>query len=547
MRPTAAAERHLEARRANSYRDPAPIPQEAKEAPRIDAAAETPGHPGELPRPRTGLLRCLELPAPGQNPDRGEAGPLLLLGLVNTLRAVEHSPAAIGRWLGVTERTVQNWLSHVLDITDHEGLPVVEARDGYLIRCPGFDAWLDRRRFGNVGKLRVVWLPIATLRAEHSSPVIAVVAAVIRSEQLGKGRTFRPSDRRRASEIGVTERTIAASRQLLIDSKVSEFTRVMVRAGTGRSVPRWDQKLREAPAVRISKKVASRRAKRAAQLRARAEQNLRLGGNPNSAAPGNLSSNTSHRIPTGSSGHRTEIDRGEPERTPVAVMNNHASLGDGCSAPRTRTAPQQNAHTPPDGTGIPWSRDRDRGRQVHQVVGRIANASRTDRTKLDRVDADVRRAIDGGTLGAFVTRAAAQLRHLAPDDLLPQLRHHMERMLLHLGVFDRSDAKRRQLAACLVSRGADLADVLHLAENARHVRADRFRALIAHRLGAFLKTQDRRDMRPREAPTTKAAPPASLPPPNVAHYRQRIEHRAADDDRRIADELAALLQGVRSA
>ena len=59
-------------------------------------------------------------------------------------------------------------------------------------------------------------------------------------------------------------------------------------------------------------------------------------------------------------------------------------------------------------------------------------------------------------------------------------------------------------------------------------------------------------MRPREAPTTKAAPtkaapPASLPPPNVAHYRQRIEHRAADDDRRIADELAALLQGVRSA
>lgn len=537
MRPTEAAERYLQARRANGYRDPAPIAEAHTEAHRAP-------EPDEIPRPRTGLVRSLEIPAPGHDLKRAEAGPLLLLGLVNTLRAVEHSPSALGRNLGVRPRTVHAWLPQLLALKDHEGRAVVVARSGYLVRGPGFDPWLDRRRFGNVGKLRTVSLPLVTLRTEHSSPVVAVVAAVIRTEQLGKGRTFRPSDRWRARELGVTPRTIAAARQLLTDSKVSEFCRVHVRIGNGRRVPRWEQKLRDVPGVPISGKLAHRRAKRAERLRAQAGENLSNPGKLRTAAPRDLSISTCHRIPTGSSGHRTPTTRAEREQPPGFVMARPAPHGDGCSAPRTHHATQVHGAERPPGVGIPWSRDHDRARDVGRFVGRIANASRTDRAKLDRVDADVRRAIDGGTLGAFVTRTAAQLRHLAPDDLLPQLRHAMERMLLHLGVFDRSPGKRRQFAALLVSRGADLADVLHLAENARDVRADRFRAILAHRLRQFVQTQDRRDMRPRKATPTKAPPPASLPPAHVAEHRRRFDDHARDDDRRIGDQLAALLRGI---
>ena len=121
--------------------------------------------------PRLGLVQSIKVPAPRHGIGRAEAGPLLLLGLVGTLRAVEDSPAALGRWLGVSARTARTWRDQAKLERDPFGGPVLVARDGYLVRGPGFDDWLDARKPDSVNRLRTVWLPICWRKSTTVSPL----------------------------------------------------------------------------------------------------------------------------------------------------------------------------------------------------------------------------------------------------------------------------------------------------------------------------------------------------------------------------------------
>lgn len=469
--------------------------------------------------PRAGLLRSIKLPAPRHGIRRADAGPLLLLGLVDTLEAVEDSPTALGRWLGVSARTVRTWRDQAELERDPSGAPIIEARDGYLVRSPGFDAWLDARKAENVGRLRTIWLPVESLRRPGFSPVARLVAALIRTEAMGKARRFLPSDTRRAAELGVDRGTIGKARELLIASGASSFDVVLI--GEGRKDPkrirqakRHRQKLLEPAAKKVSRKVSARRAARVQRLRLAGSLPPKRGNEP-AAVRGNEPAIT----PSSSFGTST------PSKTELEGMA-FSSCGklDGSDEARTVTADQANATDSAAVSGsfedVTADRSADIGRFLagkteHARLDRDQRAKRKDATK-----AEVRKNIKNGHAEHVIAQRTAAFSQLQGPERISQMRHAMERTLLDFAVFDKHQAKRRTLASLLVERGADLLDLLAAARRAYFEAGIKNpAAVLAKRLTQFATTLDRSWISQGKVNTDNPHPrraerrPAAEPPP----------------------------------
>jgi hypothetical protein len=438
VREARAAQRALEARQA------LPIGHGTAESRPRWTPAEPP------PEPPNRLVRAVEIPAPRHGVKRAEAGPLLLLGIVNELHTVEDSAAGLALSLGVSARTARTWRTAALTERDPEGRPLIVARDGYLIRGAGFDAWLDARTAENVGRLRTVSLPFVTLRHRGASPVARLAAALIRTEALGTARRFLPSDARRAAELGVDRATITKARDLLTATRASTFTAETVQVSRGIRATRYRQTLAKPNAVLISAKVTRRRAQRAQRLRDQPQLHTR--GNQPAAARGKEPAGTRHREPS------VLVTPSKAE--PVAMAPSFAPQRDGFD--------------------------------LRGLVSRF----RTDRTQRDertrRTDEQIRTSLADGTAETLLANEAARFSRLHGAERIAQQRHAMERTLLALGVEDLSQSRRRTLSHLLVSRGADPVDLLPAARRAFGEKGTKApRALLASRLRSFATTGDR--------------------------------------------------------
>jgi hypothetical protein len=171
---------------------------------------------------RDQLTRCIDLPAPRHGVSRAEAGPLLFLGFIGAFQNVRDAPTALSQWFSASPRSVRTWRNQAKLECDQFGRPVIVASDGYLIRGPGFDAWLDARKANNVRQLRTVSLPIALLNWPGCSPTTRLIAAMIHSENVADSCVFFPSDRLRAEELGVDRATIGKARKLLANLTVKD-------------------------------------------------------------------------------------------------------------------------------------------------------------------------------------------------------------------------------------------------------------------------------------------------------------------------------------
>ena len=485
-------------------------------APRPSAALVREAEEG-CPTPRVGLVQSIKVPAPRHGIGRAEAGPLLLLGLVGTLRAVEDSPAALGRWFGVSARTARTWRDQAKLERDPFGGPVLVARDGYLVRGPGFDAWLDARKPDSVNRLRTVWLPIVSMSRPGFSPVVRLVAALIRTEAMGKARRFLPSDTRRAAELGVDRATIGKARELLTASGASSFEVVLV--GEGRKDPlrirqakRHRQKLLEPTTKFLSKNVLVRRAERVRRLRLADSLPPRRGNEP-----ADVCGNEPAITPSGYSVTSTpsEAELGGMAFSPCGKL-------DGSDEGRTVTADQVTATDSAAVSGSFEDTTTDRSDEIERILAGKTEHARPDRDRRaklkDTAKTTVRDSIRNGHAERVIAQRTAAFSKLHGPERLSQMRHAMERLLLEFGVLDKNRRQRRTLAALLVDRGADLHDLLAAALRAYFEAGRKDPAsLLACRLREFTTTRDRswisqgkvqtEDPQPRRAAQRPAAEP----------------------------------------